>query len=452
MRPTTVFLVLTFCFGLLFLLFTPPGQGPDDLEHFYRAYQVSNGDWLSTRRNNLVGGPLPKDLLVVAQMVPRGRKGRQQKPTDVLEKIHADRSRAQSEQTMFVHVPNMALNFPILYLPQASGIAIGKVFSASPVALTYLARFANLLAWVVIVFLAIKTIPMAKWLMLMVALTPMSLYLATSMSADTLTYGLCFLFVAVVMNLAYGHTSVGMKSSLLLLTLCVLVTLSKVVYIALIPLLFLIPRARFKSNGHYLSFIVSCFGLTTTMAFLWSRVVLFLYLPASLGETPDPEAQIGFILSDPFRYLLIFTSTIDSKLENITQQLIGVLGWLDTPLPLWFYLMSYTAIGLVSLFDQTSAIRLRFCAKFIILAVITVGIFLIFTGLYIKWTSVGSPVVMGIQGRYFIPLSFLFWLLFYRLSIFDRETSNYLGLSVFVYCAAALSYVSWLLLNRYYII
>ena len=38
-----MFLPLAWIFGTLFALITPPFQVPDEFQHFYRAYQVSEG-------------------------------------------------------------------------------------------------------------------------------------------------------------------------------------------------------------------------------------------------------------------------------------------------------------------------------------------------------------------------------------------------------------------------
>ncbi len=450
--PHTAFAVLASCFGILFLIFTPPGQSPDDPEHFFRAYHVATGNWLATRNGNLVGGQLPKDLATVAKIVPRGTKGRQQRPADIVQRIHFNRSATESEQTMFIRFPNMALNFTFLYIPQALGINIGLAFNASPIALHYLSRATNLLVWIVLVFYAIKILPMAKWLMLIVALTPMSLFLASSVSADSLTYGICFVFIAAVMQQAFSSAALSVKSSLLLLALSALIALSKFVYIALVALVFLIPRAKFRSTWHYVQFIALCFAAAVVMAFFWSKLMLALYMPASPGETPDPQAQISFILAQPLRYLTIFIVSLAGKLEDIVRQLIGVFGWLDTPLPGWAYVLSYAAIALVSVLDRNKQIRLGLDSKLIILTVITLGTVLIFTGLYVKWTSVGGDFIMGVQGRYFIPLFFLFWLLFYHLRILaDRVPYLNPGLTTISFCVIQLSCVSWLLANRYYL-
>jgi len=408
---------------------------------------------MATLENNLIGGHLPEDLSVISKLVPRGIHGRQQLPADVLRYIHTDRSSEGSGKTMFFQFPNMALNTPIPYLPQVLGITIGKAFDASPIALGYLARLANLVAWISIVFVAIKTIPMSKWLMLVVALMPISLFLATSTSADALTYALCFLFIAVVMNLAFGASPLTGQSLLALSALCVLVTVSKIIYIPLILLVLLLPRSKFRSKQRHLAYMALCFGLVFTVTLLWMVAIRDLHLPVNPGQTADPSGQVSFIIADPFRFLSIVASTIVNHFFYLAWQLIGVLGWLDTHLPKWFYLVSYATIGLVSLSDWTPNIKLSHWSKLIILAVVAFGTLMVFTGIYIRWTPVGGALVTGMQGRYFIPLSLLFWLLFYRLKEFDEQKSErYLSLPIVVFCTGTLGYVSWLLLNRYYII
>lgn len=433
------------------MLFTPPGQAPDDPEHFFRAYHIATGHWSAVRRDDRVGGELPQDLAVIHRAVARGIFGRQQRPEDIVRAIHFDRQPAQAAVTMFIEFPNMALNFPVLYLPQALGISIGRAFDASPITLHYLGRLANLLVWIAVVFCAIKILPMTKWLMLLVALTPISLFLAASVSADALTYGLSFLFIAAVLNLAYGTEELTFRSRLLLLLLSTLVALSKFVYIALIPLVLLVPRTKFRSIQSCILFMTLCIGSALIASLIWSNLMLDLYVPASPEQAPNPKAQINFILSQPLDYLSILFFSVVDRSDFIARQLIGKLGWLDTPLPTWIYVLSYIVLAATTVVDQTQGIRLNFYSKLLIVVVIVLGTVLIFTGLYIKWTSVEGNMIMGVQGRYFIPLFFLFWLLFYRLKITEGRTwARYPGLLALIYTPMVLLYTSSLLLNRYY--
>jgi uncharacterized membrane protein len=454
MRADTSFALLALCFGLLFLLSTPPGQVPDGQQHFFHAYQLSTGQWLPDRSHDSVGGILPRDLATISKLVPRGIYGRQQRPADILELALAERPRDYAQHTTFIRFPNMALNVPFLYLPQALGITIGERFGLSVVGLHYLARLFNLLVWTAVMLLAVRAIPMAKWLMMLIALTPMSLFLATSTSADALVYSLCFLFVGTVMRHVFAEGPLGGGALVLLLLLCIVVTLTKIVYIALLLLLLLIPRTRFASNRRYAGFVMLCFGVAGLAAVWWSTMVLHLYVPGgNPGGPADPEAQIGFILSNPKLYLSIVATTVVSQFVYQARLLIGVLGWLDTPMPPWLYVAYYAVIPVVSILDRTTGVRLDLVQKSIVLAACAAGFLLVLTSLYLKWTPVGSPVIIGVQGRYFIPLSFLFWLLLYRLPVLGEQGApRALGLSVTLFCTVALSFVSWLLLNRYYLI
>ncbi len=49
-------------FGLTMLLITPPLQVPDETTHFYRAYQISLGQWAGVRHEGNVGGHLPHGM------------------------------------------------------------------------------------------------------------------------------------------------------------------------------------------------------------------------------------------------------------------------------------------------------------------------------------------------------------------------------------------------------
>ncbi len=51
-----------------------------------------------------------------------------------------------------------------------------------------------------------------------------------------------------------------------------------------------------------------------------------------LGQA-DPQAQLGFLAANPGRIPTIIAATARAYAADYLQQLIGVLGWTDTPLP-----------------------------------------------------------------------------------------------------------------------
>ena len=52
-------------FGLLFALLIPPFQSPDEPNHFYRAWQVSEGHFFPEKKGDRLGGMLPASLMQV---------------------------------------------------------------------------------------------------------------------------------------------------------------------------------------------------------------------------------------------------------------------------------------------------------------------------------------------------------------------------------------------------
>src|SRR5262249_52958378 len=53
---------------------------------------------------------------------------------------------------------------PLAYVPQVLGITLGRILNLSPLLLMYLGRIFNLISWTFLIFTAIKTTPIYKWL------------------------------------------------------------------------------------------------------------------------------------------------------------------------------------------------------------------------------------------------------------------------------------------------
>ena len=77
----------------------------------------------------------------------------------------------------------------------------------APLTMLYLGRVANLIAYLLLAATAVRLVPIHKWTMALVALMPMSVYLAAAVSADAVTLGLSLLVVALTLNLAVGSES-----------------------------------------------------------------------------------------------------------------------------------------------------------------------------------------------------------------------------------------------------
>jgi uncharacterized membrane protein len=405
-----IFLPLAWIFGSLYIVITPPFQVPDEYMHFFRSYQVSEGRLTAYRVDKEIGGYLPRSIVELGDHLPSGLQSDPNfhlHPRDIwnLRTIPL-----QPEDRKFAVFGAVSWHSPMNYLPQAAGIAIGRLFNLSPLYLLYAGRAGNLLCWSILAFFAIRLIPILDWTLLLLALMPMSLAQAASLSADATVNGVCFLFVAFAARCALAPAEIMTPARTVALTILgAAVSLAKTAYIPLTILFLLIPEKKFAARRRYWQFfslfILVCLVTTIT----WS---LCTYGTQSYtAPNVSPRLQAIYILHHPIQMLHRDLGMLLSMpyLESI----IGTLGWADIRL-WWPVAMLYWVALFASLFIGGSPnVRLTARQRFL-LAIAAAGCWLlVFTLVYLTFTPVGSRSINGLQGRYLIPATLPFLLLFY---------------------------------------
>jgi len=361
--PQKIFIILASIFGFLFLIVTPPFQVADEYHHFYRAFHVSEGNFLAEKKGNLVGGMLPLSLTTTAANVSQNipfHSENKQTINDILSVMNIPMDYSKKG---FVHFPNTALYSAIPYLPQSIGINFGKIFDLSPLICMYLGRLSNLLSWIFLVFISIKTIPVFKWVLLLLALTPMSLFQASSLSADAFTNGIAFLFIATVLRYTFDETEnmhFTKESLFVLLLLSMLLTLSKNVYIVTLLLVVLIPKKRFHSLKAHFVFVSLLFLFNASLFLGLSSLANNLWVNLRPELIVSPPDQIMYILDKPIEYCLVIITTFINYLSINLDQFIGVLGWLDTPLPSIIIFLYFNPLCKIDLDKKIMRISLFF--------------------------------------------------------------------------------------------
>lgn len=454
--PEKLFVSIGLFYGILFLLITPPFQTPDEPAHFFRALQLSEGQLLPQKQHDGVGGFLPEGIastVMVFDSLPF-HIDKKHKTENIFKTLDLPLNK---KNKVFLHFPNTGLYTPVPYLPQILGIMLGKMFEFSPLKLMYIGRFFNLCIWALLLYLAIKLTPVHKWVFLLLGLTPMSLSQAASLSADGLTNGLSFLLIAVILRKALAKDAVIDKKDIcILFILSLLLALSKQIYF-IIPLLFLlIPKEKINFRK-----IVVALLLISNVAtiILWTfslkeiyRNVYIIYDRLVPGVSSiSPGKQLQFILSNPVTYIGIIARTFLQDVEIYFDQYIGQLGWLNINLPeplRIVYLIAIMITAATSMPKQQSV----FCRqKIIILSTGLATVVMIATSLYMTSNPVGRMFIGGIQGRYFIPISPLFFLLLSNNRF--RINMNKTGFVLAITCISVftLTYSLWIIIHKYYI-
>ncbi|HAX77072.1 MAG TPA: hypothetical protein DCY88_14855 [Cyanobacteria bacterium UBA11372] len=504
-KTENLFLAIALTFGLLLTLIIAPFHAESEPQHYYRSYQISEVKLIADKKitncygqqfetylpsTTCVGGMLPKSILTTAKITEgiefRKNPKRKQNIQTIIALLNLP---LDSDNRVFLRFPNISLFFPITHLPQAFGMAIGRLFNVSPLALLYAGRICNLLVWLLLVYLAIKIIPFYKWLLILLALTPMSIFQASSLSGDALTNGLSFLLIAVILKTAFdrglqssegkpfrfvcvaaapmlpahqelvlhtpairyeGEKQITKSEIFILALLSLLLSLCKLAYCPILFLLWVIPMQRFRSKKHYLLTLSAIILFCLAAVVSWLLLTRHLNVPLRL-DTPNltTEQRLNYLASQPWKLLVLLGNTL--RLHGLTylEQYLGGMGWGETKMPIW-HMVSYGLVLVsVAACDREKDIAISLKQKAIILSIVVTNIALIFTLLYITWTALDSDVIQGFQGRYLIPISPLVFLLLYNQKIklnflkFEYAIACYL-----LFCQTLTVAV---LLNRYWL-
>ena len=116
----------------------------------------------------------------------------------------------------------------------------------------------------------------------------------------------------------------------------------------------------------------------------------------------DLHGQLAFLATHGAAIPTIILNTARQSAMGYWRQVIGVLGWTDTPLPTAIILLQTAtlAIAAVSTGGTTRLRRAPFAGAIFAIAAI-------FILQYLTWTWPGQMEITGVLGRYFIPVAII---------------------------------------------
>ncbi len=410
--PERVLVVCGLIFGLAFIVITPPFEVNDELGHLYRAYQVSEGHITGERSQEdvtKIGGYLPEGLVKVKlDYVYRDF------PLNPLRKFTWNRIKElwsiklQPETRRFVNYPGFPqVRYSFLtYLPQALGVVLTRPFDMPVLGVMYAARLGNLLAWIPLMALVLRILPCSKWLFLLLALTPMSLRQAASVSGDAMTNAFSFLLIATALRLAFGSENISMRGFAGLCAVMVLQTLCKPAYFVLPLLFFLIAPQKFGAWKRYLI----C-GAVYGVLFLAAFAAVSAMISTGYQDTTPYSVhdQLHFILHHPLRYAYILAFSMIQRFilfPVMTENFIGFQSWRDLTiyLPGWLILTYWAALFGCSLAEPAEKVRFFWWHRAVLSVVGLAGIAVVFTMVYLHYNPVGAATINTVWGRMVIPV------------------------------------------------
>jgi uncharacterized membrane protein len=280
-------------------------------------------------------------------------------------------------------------------------------------------------------------------------LLPMTLFQLVSPTIDGITGSLMVLTLSIFFHACNPTHRFTLQTTLVWSVAIFLVVTSRTNLLPIIGLPFFIAWRRRSYRELWLAIAI------TLISGMW-----ILY--ALTATASDPRVSHSITTSELIRHylahpeeffsLLVGTLTEPGVAMFYLRSFIGILGWLDTLLPLQSYLLlsiGLVACALASVPKESSAVDGQ--VRIFLLSLSVTSFLLIFFALLITWTPHPTSVIKGVQGRYFVgPALIAAYAIDGALS-FNRP---YLSFSkkfvVLVFAAVSLSALITTLLQRYH--
>jgi uncharacterized membrane protein len=413
-KPHLAFVAVACVFGVAFALTIPSLAGFDESVHFLRAWNVADGDVFAQtgvragETEPTLGTNVPEGL--PQQMLGILRDGILH-PDDARRTwSHVDDPEPGGIPT-FVDFSAAAVYPPVPYVPSAIGIRIGRTLGASAWVLILLARLAELAAFIALLTLAIRRLPSRAWILTVVALMPVVLFQAATVSADAITNALALLVIAEALALTAqpeGKVPRGMVIETVVATIAL--ALCKQPYLLAAALL-VVPAWRHRRQ------IGIALGATVVgggaLALAWTRWANDNYLapnflPPSLGgkanyanNNVQPPEQLEYLRGHPFAFTgAVWRMVTDHGVKIVHDLTAQVSYWHAPGLIAVLVGAGVVAAVLLDAGPLPGGRAMRVLALALAFTAVVASLFLA----YIGWNALRAPRIDGYQGRYLVVM------------------------------------------------
>jgi len=381
-------------------LWTPPFQTADETAHFDRAWQIAHLE-IGPRYGGYVDASADRLWNCVAAI------GFNQEARYTRTDQSCEVSARWTGQTVHHDFPNTGTGALTGYLPQALGIVIGKTAGLGPLHTLELARLLNGAFAVAVCGLALYWCGRGKLVVFALLLMPMSLSLFASCGQDATLIALtCLAFATISRQVGKGARLSRAQAAVVIVSFIV-VLVGRPPYVALLPVL-LAPglfQKRINRPAWIPGLLFAClpFAVTVTWWLTATHATRAVAKPiAGIGVT-DARLQLINIFHHPGIVDGLLGYAAHHTSEYIAG-VIGILGWLDTPMPSLYYLALLLVLAMAAVAELGHGPQIAKSFTVLSIVVFCAGIVAVFLVEYLIWTPVGAPEIYGVQGRYFIPL------------------------------------------------
>ncbi|WP_448335715.1 DUF2142 domain-containing protein [Bellilinea sp.] len=393
--PEGVFLIIGTIFGLLFAVFIPYGAGFDEEQHVVRIFDIAAWNFLPNRNESSGKTYAYADFIRLSYQ-------RRYFQTPAFDQFEPDYFLKPLDKNQTVGIVTRSIYSPVNFIPQA---VVARYFwrkldfPVIPIAI--LCRVLGVITYLAGCYLAIRLLPIGKWVMVTLALAPTALFQASTLNTDGFTNAISFLFIAISSNLFLETSNPLPKRKLaFLILIIILVGMAKPGLFFIFPLLLWLPYKKINS-----SFFKFTIWFAVFLAIFFALSYNFLALQNSHftnNEGSNLSRQFAFIVNQPVDFLYAFLWGNLRSIGNYLGEWIAVYGHWAGKVPGLVYILFLVSLFIALGWDNRIPTFSRWQRiGFLLTFIISTGAFALMHAIAIY--NPGDLSVFGRQGRYYIP-------------------------------------------------
>lgn len=300
------------------------------------------------------------------------------------------------------------------YVGQAAFVKLGSLLNLPFSDVYKLGRLGNLFGYCILMFLAIRITPVGKAMMAFLGLMPEPILLAGTYSYDPMVTACLYLSFAWLLRVILTpEKKMTWKDFAGIVLIFFWGCRIKAVYAPLILLGLLIPKEKFRSRKELWlmkgGFLALC--ILMMLSFALPVVIAPRDIGDVRGENTSEKGQMAYILGQPLAYAEILFSNIFRTFPSYIfgEQSLGLLGHQGQMSHPWVLYAGAAAVILTDV-DSSCGKRPAGMQKLWMFLLSGAAAVLVWTSMYIAFTTPGNTYIDGVQGRYYLPFLFLVWL------------------------------------------
>ena len=307
------------------------------------------------------------------------------------------------------------------YIPFEIGIFTARVLGLNYVWSFTLSNMLGLLCYVVIVYIAVRLMPMGKWILFLTAQFPLALSMATSFTYDMINYALLTLFFALFCRLACNEFKINWKYMFVFAVIGVIVFPIKIAYLPFCLFVVLLPNQKFygrQGSIFKIIFVSICIIVSlndSTFISVFQKEETKSSKIDTEEESFDVEKLYKIregswkskeeIIGDKSNIIKYTYNTLYKYLDYYWNGMIGMkIGWGDSFIPdyvynIWWFLVLFSIIGSRER-DYTLDTKVRGAA----LGVCILSFLAIYMAMLLIATPIGYSDCPSVGARYLLPI------------------------------------------------